>query len=142
MEKKSSGNTAIIPIGDNLVHHTTMLMQNVFTHPVIPNSDNNTFNRDMEIEYFIRPKVVFIEQSFGVSAFSKASTSIGILWVLEKTEETPIWAETIIGVGVGEAGNAFTGEEQQKDRFRLAIQDLFQKTQSEIISSPLLRKLK
>ncbi len=140
-EKSHAGITAVIPIGDNLVHHTTTLMQNVFTDPVILGHDNRAFREDIEVQYFIRPKVVFVEQSFGVSAFSKASTSIGVLWIIEKTEGTPIWAETIIGVGVGETGNAFTGEEKQKDRIRLAIQDLYQKTQVEILSSPLLRKL-
>ena len=140
-EKSNTGNTSVIPIGDNLVHHTTTLMQNVFTHPVIPETENGTFMEDVAIDYYIRPHVEFIEQSFGVSAFSKASTSIGILWIIEKDEGTPIWAETVIGVGVGEGGNAFTWEEKQKERFRLAIQDLYQKTQIEMLSSPLLQKL-
>jgi hypothetical protein len=140
-EKKSMGDTFILPIGGNLVHHTTQLVQNVFTRPLIPSSETDPRDNDIAGRYVLTPKVAFIEQSFGVTAFSEAKTSIGIEWNLIDTSGSPVWVETINGTGIGIAGNIFTGEKHQKKRLQSALQELFQNTQEAMLSSPLLRKL-
>ncbi len=135
------GDTFVMPIGENLVYNTKLLMKNVFTNPLIPESETDPPHNNIEVKYVLRPKVAYIKQSFGVTAFSKATTSIGIEWTLARVSGTPVWVETIKGVGVGKAGNVFTAEGHQKKRFQSALEDLFKKTQEAMLSSPLLRKL-
>jgi hypothetical protein len=91
--------------------------------------------------YTLEPKVAFINQSFGVTAFSEARTSIGIEWKLLNNRGELVWVETIQGEGLGTPGNMFTGKERQKERFQLALQDLFQKSQKAMLNSQVLRKL-
>ncbi len=50
-EKMSMGDTFIMPIGENLVHHTVLLMKNVFTHPFIPNSENEPPRNNVEVTH-------------------------------------------------------------------------------------------
>ena len=140
-EEKAMGSTITMPVGENLVHNTELLVRNVFRHPLIPSSDARAPSNAPETRYVLRPKVVFVEQTFGVSAFSKATTSIEIEWNLARGTGTPVWVETIRGVGVGKAGNLFTGEEYQKQRLKMALEDLFRKSQEAMLSSPVLRKL-
>lgn len=139
--QKSRGDTFILPIGDNLVHNSVKLIKNVFTDPVILEEGKKPQN-NTDAEYIMKPKVVFIEQTFGVTAFSKAKTSIGVEWTLSNLSGNAVWVETVKGTGLGKAGNAFTQEEHQKKRLKKALQDLFEKSQKAMLTSRLLRSLK
>jgi len=70
-EKKSMGDTFILPVGENLVHHSKRLVRTVFTQPLIPDAKDNPRGNNIESRYILQPKVAFIEQSFGVTAFSE-----------------------------------------------------------------------
>jgi len=139
-EKKSMGDTWILPIGENLVHHTVQLIKRVFTQSMILKEGVAT--QDTKVTYVMTPKVIFIEQAFGVSAFSEAKTSISVEWKLAEVSGKAVWVESIKGVGTGKAGNVFTGKEHMKERFKMALQDLFEKSQNAMLSSRLLRNLK
>jgi hypothetical protein len=138
-EKHSMGDTFIMPMGDNLVHQTNRLMRSVFRNPIIP--DEATPAEKVDADFVLRPKLAFVEQSFGVTAFSQASTSIGIEWNLMRKSGESVWIESIKGVGIGQAGNIFTGSHHQEKRFQAALQDLFEKSQEAMLSSQLLRRL-
>ena len=140
-EEQTMTDTFVLPIGENLVHHTERLIQSVFVHSVVSDAENKSFRNEKDVKYLLTPRVAYIEQSFGVTAFSKATTSIAVEWALTRTTGEPVWVETINGVGVGQPGNVFTAGGQQKRRFQAALQDLFQKSQEAMLSSPLLRKL-
>lgn len=139
-KKKSMGETNIMPMGENLVHHSIQLVKNVFTHPVVLDENVNS-EADVGVEYILTPKLIFVKQTFGVTAFSRAKTSISIEWSLTDVSGKTTWVETINGEGIGKAGNIFTGKKHQKNRFKMALQDLFDKTQKAIVSSKLLRNL-
>ena len=98
---------------------------------------NNT-----EAKYTMKPKVVFIEQTFGVTAFSEAKTSVGVEWNLSDLSGNAVWVKTVKGIGLGKGGNVFTHKEHQKKRLKKALQDLFEKSQKAILTSRLLRSLK
>lgn len=140
-EEHSMGDTFILPVGENLVHHAKRLTSNVFARPLLRDEDGATNPDWPSNRYLLEPKVAFIKQSFGVTAFSEARTSIGIEWKLLNTRGESVWVETIQGEGLGTPGNMFTGEERQKERFKLALQDLFQKSQTAMLGSQVLRKL-
>lgn len=140
-EKKSLGDTWILPVGDNLVHSTKELVRNVFVQPLIPDEATNLQNNTIEARYLLEPKVVLIEQSFGVWVASDASTTIGVEWTLSHLNGNKVWVETVKGVAIGKQGNIATGKRLQTTRFKLALQDLFEKSQEAFISSPLLKKL-
>jgi len=52
----------------------------------------------------------------------------------------PVWVKAITGNGAWE-GHPFLGAQRQKEGFQKALNDLFKKTQKEILRSKLLRKL-
>jgi hypothetical protein len=52
--------------------------------------------------------------------------------------------ETVQGIGLGKVGGGFAGKRKghEDKRLKLALQDLFEKTQKAMLSSRLLRNLK
>ncbi len=141
-EKKSSmGETWTLPVGENLVYHTERLIKRVFTHSVNLGESENS-KQNTKIKYVLKPKVGFVKYSFGVTAFSDAKTSIGVEWNLSDISGKTAWVETVNGVGIGPAGNIITGDEYMRKRLKMALQDLFEKTQKAMLSSRLLRNLK
>lgn len=134
-EKHYMGDTFVMPLGENLVHHSTNLVRAVFSEVAAPGAGG-------EPRYVLTPKVVFVEQSFGVSAFSEAKLSIGMEWKLAKSTGEPVWVETVRGEGTGKAGNAFTGKEKMKERAEQALRNLFENSQRAMLTSNLLRNLK
>lgn len=135
------GDTRILPIGDNLVHSSINLVRNVFVHPLIPGLETKPEYNTEEAKYLLEPKVVLVEQSFGVFSFSKATTSIGVEWMLTKLNGDTVWVETIKGVAVGKQGNISTAKGHQTKRFQIVLQELFESSQEAFLSSPLLRNL-
>jgi len=140
-EKKTWDDTQILPMGENLVHHTEQLIKRVFTQSVILDESEN-FQQNTEVKYFMKPKVVSVEQSFGVAAFSKAKTSVCVEWNLSDISGKTVWVETVRGVGLGKSGNIYNYKGHTRKRFKMALQDLFERTQKAMLSSRLLRNLK
>ena len=143
-EMSSLGSTFTMPVGENLVHHTIRLVRNVFTQPLILDVKTNPQGNNIEAEYTLRPEMVFIEQTTGVSGYSESQLSIGIEWNLARKTGAPVWIETIKGVGVERQGNPFFAaqvEGYQRKRLKSALQEVFEKSQEAMLSSPLLRRL-
>lgn len=138
-QRESMGDTWIIPIGGNLVHHSVQLMKNVFTHPMFP--DDPMEGKNPAAEYFMTPKLVQFDRALGVSAFSENKTSISVEWNLSNPAKETVWVETVQGIGLGTAGNLFTHEEHKRKNLKMALQELFEKTQKILLSSEFLRKL-
>ncbi|MBU1055515.1 MAG: hypothetical protein KKC46_17080 [Proteobacteria bacterium] len=138
-EKKEIGDTFILPIGENLAHQTEQLMKRVFANSVVLEGVNPTQNT--EIKYIMTPKVIFVEQSLGATAFSNAILSIIVEWKLTDPKGKAVWQETVKGVGTGQTGNIVTGGANMEKRFKMALQDLFEKTQEAILSSDSLRNI-
>lgn len=134
-------NNIILPVGENLSHHTELLMKRVFTHPAFSKATQNP-SFDSTIKYIMKPKVAFIERSLGVTAFSEARTSVGVEWKITDLSGKAVWVETIKGLGVGTGGNLFTYKGNQREILQMALQDLFEKTQNAMLSSRVLRNLK
>lgn len=135
------GDTFIVPIGDNLVHHTKGLTRNVFVRSYNRDERNVGEAEWPSDRYVLAPKLAFVKQSFGVHAFSEARTSIGIEWELQNSRGEPIWVETVQGEGLGTPGNMYTHKTKGKERFQLALQDLFVKSQEAMLNSEVFRKL-
>jgi hypothetical protein len=140
-EKHSMGDTFIMPLGENLTHHSLILARNVFTAVVAPGDSVGALPGG-EPRYLLTPRVVFVEQSFGVAAFSEAKLSIGVEWSLSKVSGEPIWVETIKGEGKGQAGNVYNGKQRMKERAEQAMRNLFENTRQAMLASSLLRSLK
>jgi hypothetical protein len=139
--KSAMGDTWIVPLGENLVHDAKRVARNVFVAPIIP--DDGAYRGDLgRARYRLTPKMLFSEQSFGVTAFSEAKTSIGLEWSLADESGRQVWVESVKGVGVGIGGNVFTGKKHQKLRLQKALQDLFTKSQDAMLASATLRQLK
>jgi hypothetical protein len=142
-ERNYMGDKFILPVGENLAHHAERVTKGVFARVLLrerveggaapPSAAANL--------YRLEPKLVFINQSFGVTAFSEARTSIGIEWKLLNSRGESVWVETIHGEGLGTPGNMFTHRERQKERFQLALVDLFHKSQAAMSGSQVLRGL-
>jgi hypothetical protein len=91
--------------------------------------------------YIMTPKLVAVGQAIGVSAFSDSKLSITIEWNMVGRSGEPVWIETVTGIGIGVGGNAFTAEKHQAERVNKALNDLFHKSQLEMLSSKVLRNL-
>ena len=129
-----------VPLGENLVHHTEVLMKSLFSNLTFLDNDPGTNKQDTK--YILKPRVAFIVQNYGVSAFSEATMKVAVEWNLLTNTGKPVWVETVEGVGVANTGNIFTGESNQKERVQEALQELFANTQKAMLSSNVLKNLK
>lgn len=140
-ERESMGDTWIIPIGENLTHHSVQLMERVFDQSVILEEDLNNI-KNTKAKYVMAPELLFFDWAFGVSAFSESKISLGVEWKLTDISGKVVWVETVNGVGTGKQGNMFTGDDHMEINVKRALQDLFNNSQDAMLSSRLLRILK
>ena len=139
-QREEMGDKWIIPIGENLVHHSVELMNRVFAYSVtLDESINKSPNKN--IKYVMTPELIFFDWAFGAFAGSESKISICVKWTLTDTSGKTLWVETIKGIGIGKSGNIFNGDERIKTKVQNALQDLFNNSQNAILSSKLLRKL-
>lgn len=137
-EKKwPAGDRFIVPLGENLVHHSKNLLKNIFLHSSI--SEN--LDDEVEVDYFLIPKFVSVKQSSGFSAFSEAKMSIIVEWALKNKFGKVAWVESFQGQATGKSGTLFSAKKYQEERVKLLLQDLFQKTEKAITSSRVIRSL-
>ncbi|MEW6600969.1 MAG: hypothetical protein AB1499_08355 [Nitrospirota bacterium] len=128
----------IVPMGENLSYHSIQLVKNVFTDPIIP-GDNVSPEVDVAV-YILTPKII---SATSIRA-KDAKTTIVIEWSLSnKSTGKTVWVETVSGEGSAHHGvpNLSLKEGNQTERFEMALRDLFEKSQSAMLSSNILRKL-
>jgi len=127
-------NSFLLSIGENLAHNSKRLMMNAFKNPVIPEKHDDPINLVLS-DYVMRPELEVFEGTQGGATGAIVQTTIGVRWFLSDKLGNPIWVKVVKGT----ATSAVTEEEMP--RVEMALQDLFQNTQNEILSSKLLREL-
>lgn len=127
----------IIPIGENLVHHTVELMKNVFTHPMFKEDPIDPPREPAQ--YVMTPMLVQFDRAWGRHSLEEVKTSISVEWKLTNSAKDLIWIETVQGraFNIPDADR----DEHRRTHIKTALQDLFQKSQEVMLSSEFLRKL-
>jgi len=121
------GDTFVVPVGEQLALNSEALARRVFrTVSVRQGSDSGTV--PAQEDALLIPKVIFLEQSAGVTAFSDAVYTVAVEWSLKTASGSIIWVDTVKGEGRTKDGNVFTMWDNMKERARLALDDLFLKS--------------
>jgi len=125
--------TIIIPMGENLVYHTEMMLRNVFTDVIISEYSNIDISKS-ETSYIMIPKLLFAENATGPWLWSPAKAAIAMEWKMIKRSGEKVWIETITGTYVDKMGGT-------KEAIKQAYTDLLRKSQEQMLSSKILRNL-
>jgi hypothetical protein len=92
-------------------------------------------------EAVLRLRFVDISWSSGMSAWSQQEVLILIEWMVLDREGKTLWAQTIRGVARGKLGTLFSVSRRNRELLQAAVDDVFNQSLKQMISSPELRRL-
>lgn len=135
-ERKSMGDTWIIPLGEHLSHNAAIMAGNLFTDVVLQKATDVSPDR---VDANLTPKMIFAEQSVGIWAWSEAVLTVALEWTLQSVDGEVIWVDTIKGESKGAGGNAFTHKARAEERIKILIDDIFQKSFQAMASAQAIK---
>lgn len=138
-ERHSMGDTWILPLGDAFVQNAELMSRELFTNVIVKN--DITSLHESEVDAILTPKMILVEQSIGVTAFSDNTITTMFEWSLKDLKGDIVWVDTIKGEATTHGGNIFTYKKNYKKRVKALIEDLFQKSFQAISSSSEIREL-
>jgi hypothetical protein len=94
-----------------------------------------------ETDAVLRPRLADISESGHTWSWSKVEIVIVIEWAALDREGNTLWVKTVPGVGRGKQGTMFTCGGNHRKITQAAVDDVFNQSLNELISSPELRRL-
>lgn len=84
----------------------------------------------------LTPRILSLERVLrGKTAWADAEMIINLEWLLKDAQGKTVWVKTLRGVGIEKMGSAFSFKSQSQLQLRLALEDVFKKSQEAITSS-------
>lgn len=136
-ERKSMGDTWIIPLGEHLSHNAEMMTGNLFANVVVMQKATGV-SQD-RVDAVLTPKMIFAEQSVGIWAWSEAVLAIALEWTLQSVDGAVVWVDTIKGESKGAGGNVFTHKARAEERIKMLIDDVFQQSFQAMASAQAIK---
>jgi hypothetical protein len=131
-EKKRTGDTWIIPIGNALCMNADTLSHQLFGEVILIGQTPNQENSGVDV--ILTPRLAYITHTRGATSFGKCVVSIKIEWLFTDIHGKTIWVDTVGGQGIG---TQWTGH---KKLVKGAVENLFKKSYEAISSSREIRK--
>lgn len=138
-ERSVSGDTWIIPLGENLTHNSEVLVRSLFSDVNVTNGDTDKQNEGVDV--IITPRLVSVDQSFGLWKWSESILTISLEWSINDASGNLLWIDTVKGEGKSEKGNLFTGDARARDRVKMALEDIFNKSYDAFSTSKIIRNI-
>ncbi|MDT7044299.1 hypothetical protein [Candidatus Nitronereus thalassa] len=116
----------IIPLGEDFSKNAESVTRHLFSRVVVINDE-----RSQEIEKFdalLTPKMVFVDQTSGVTVFHEAVLTATLEWTLKDVKGDILWIDSVRGEGRANEGNMFTRTSNFERRIKALHEDLFRKT--------------
>ena len=103
---------------------------------MVSEKGNSGGNKDTT--YILTPRFIFSRYVHGGSAWDEARFTVCLEWRLVAADGKLKWVDTIKGIG---KGSGFLKTTKLDNSMKLAIQDTFDKSQSAMLASRVLREL-
>lgn len=130
-EKRSMGDTWVIPIGKGIANNAGPLARQTFEQVVVVTNGQPAVATDA----VLTPKVAYINRTTGATSFGKSIVAIKLEWNLVSADGKSIWLETINGESSGSTG--WTNPEKILEK---ALEDLLRKSHEAMASSQAIRQ--
>lgn len=137
-ERHNMGDTWVMPVGNSMATNAGVLARHLFDEVVDMN--NSQVPANQTVAAVLTPKVVYFNQTLGVSAFGESIVDIKVEWTLSDLTGNTIWVDTINGQSSGPTGNAFTMAGNSKNHLQKALEDLLLKSEHAISSAPAIKQ--
>lgn len=132
-KKNILGDNFVLPLGPTLCENSDAMARRLF-RSVVPEGG--------VADATLTPRVVAVERTMGTWAFGEASTLISVEWTLADAAGSPVWVQTVDGVGTALNGNLFTHHEESRKQVQGAVDALFLTTYQQIAAAPEVRGLR
>lgn len=119
-ERKSMGDTWVIPMGNSLVQNSETLARHIFNDVIVLSGASPTSG----VDAILTPKLAYLNRTTGATSFGKSIVSIKVEWNLTDLSGKPVWLETIGGEGSGS-----TGWTDPEKIIKAALEDMLIKSQ-------------
>jgi hypothetical protein len=133
---RSEGDSAAL--GESLAESSKKLVANVFSHPAV-SAEKGGVDVGQDGAYVLTPRLIFSRYVHGGSAWDEARFTLCLEWRLTTASGQVKWIDTIKGSG---KSTAFSKTGKLDDSLKMAMLDVFNKSQNAMVSSPLLRELR
>lgn len=135
-ERSAGGETVVLPFGEHLATNSENVARALFSGVTVQTSPGPV---PPEAAGLLVPRMVFIEQSFGIWVWDDANITMGLEWTFKDRDGRVVWVDTVKGTGTNATGNLFTSRTRMTERAGLVIEDVFRKSFDAIAGARALR---
>jgi hypothetical protein len=136
-ERKSMGDTFVIPLGDSLTENSEELAKELFSSVTV--GENIASFEAGNFDAILTPKLAAVDQTQAAWAFGDSTLTLFVEWEMRNSAGELVWIDTVKGEGVSHTGNVFTHKGEATKRIKQAIDTLFLESHDVISTSAEVR---
>ena len=126
-----------LPLGENLKRNLPLVARAAFREATV-GSESDSVN-EAGADAVLIARLVWAGDKGGIANWHDRTSTIVIEWTLKDLERHVIWADTATGAVKGRMGLRNRMNHLANERFRVALDGVYQKSYESLSSSPVIR---